>query len=59
MKKVYVIPSDSRKVWLSDLGGPLPENGLYVAKSKEVDEYLKEGMIKLIKIDKPKSKGKK
>ena len=42
--KVFVRPKSS-KVYLSELKGPVPKDGFYVAKNREVIEYVKEGLL--------------
>ena len=56
MERILVAPVAGKKIWLSELQGPLPKDGLYVAKNEEVKKYLADGLLEIKKQKKVRDK---
>ena len=42
---IFVTPASGHKVYLSQLSGAIPSAGVYVTKNKEIERYLKAGIL--------------
>lgn len=57
--KVFVLPAKGKKVFLSELGKPVPSTGYYVVKNDEVESHLQDGLLLLGSVKDAKTRKKK